>query len=506
MRVRSLYTQSRRTLVVDRTLSFCQADPTTSTHAPQLQPPLHRCYKSTMAVEDTHDDGVIHIKTPGKKTIPFLLADIGEGITEVEALQWFVSPGDTVRQFDRICEVQSDKATVEITSRYDGVVESISDQEEIIRVGTPLMHIQVDRDDGDDDATADHGPLHNVDTEKDKLHIPTFASSFDIGDELPKRPKVFATPAVRKLSMDYDLDLGHIIGTGPKGRVLKSDVLQILRDQNLIETEEITSSQESVTAPTSQADPMMNLAQDETVAIRGYNRLMVKTMTESLSIPHMCYSDEVNMNRILEARASGVKVLPFAIKAASQAIGDYPVLNSSLNLEEMTVTYHANHNIGVAMDTPRGLCVPVIKGCQNLSVLEISNELDRLKAAVSQSDGMLLENVVRNLTQYLELQAAEGNLSEADITGATFTLSNIGAIGGTYMSPIVASPQVAIGAMGKIQRLPRFGEDNQVEEVNILQISWGGDHRVVDGATMARFSNRWKDLMEDPMSMIFCMK
>lgn len=97
-------------------------------------------------------------------------------------------------------------------------------------------------------------------------------------------------------------------------------------------------------------------------------------------------------------------------------------------------------------------------------------------------------------------------MTEGDITDATFTLSNIGAIGGTYMSPIVSSPQVAIGAMGRIQRLPRFGLDNVVEEINIMQISWGGDHRVIDGATMARFSNQWKDYMESPMTMVFAMK
>ena len=134
-------------------------------------------------------------------------------------------------------------------------------------------------------------------------------------------------------------------------------------------------------------DPMQQATrQDETVPIRGYNRLMVKTMTDSLSIPHMCYADEITMNEILRARKSvhGMKlsVLPFAIKAASLAMTDYPVLNSSLNLSEMTVTYHANHNIGVAMDTPRGLAVPVVKACQDLSILEISQELDRLKVAV----------------------------------------------------------------------------------------------------------------------------
>lgn len=98
-----------------------------------------------------------------------------------------------------------------------------------------------------------------------------------------------------------------------------------------------------------------------------------------------------------------------------------------------------------------------------------------------------------------------GSLSENDITNATFTLSNIGAIGGTYMSPIVSSPQVAIGAMGRVQRIPRFVGD-KVEEVHVMQISWGGDHRVIDGATMARFSNQWKAYMESPMSMVFAMK
>ena len=103
--------------------------------------------------------------------------------------------------------------------------------------------------------------------------------------------------------------------------------------------------------------------------------------------------------------------------------------------------------------------------------------------------------------------AKEGSLSEDDITGVAFSLSDIGAIGGTYMSPIVAPPQVAIGAIGKIQRLPRFvGDSNEVEEANIMQISWGGDHRVVDGATMARFSNQWKVYLERPMTITFSMQ
>jgi 2-oxoisovalerate dehydrogenase E2 component (dihydrolipoyl transacylase) len=278
------------------------------------------------------------------KIIPFLLADIGEGIAEVEVLQWFVAPGDTVKQFDRICEVQSDKATVEITSRYDGIVDSIA-QEEVIKVGTPLIYLRVDNEEGDNHAE-DDAHMHNVDEEQDKLHIPTLPSSFSVPSEvqgdsqLRTQAKVLATPAVRKMSMDYGLDLRNIVGSGPKGRVLKADVLQLLRGSGRIEKEK--SEQPSTNFPVS------STLQDETVPIRGYNRLMVKSMTESLSIPHMCYADEINMNQVLAARKAlpdkKISVFPFCIKAASLAIRDYPIINSSLNLEEMTVTYKARHS------------------------------------------------------------------------------------------------------------------------------------------------------------------
>lgn len=354
-----------------------------------------RC-KSSMPIDDSDD------YQQDKKLIPFLLADIGEGIAEVEVLQWYVQPGDDIKQFDKVCEVQSDKATVEITSRFDGIVESLADASDMVRVGTPLLKLWVDAE------RDDHRPvpptfLHNVDEEQDKLHIPTFASSF-------QQQKVLTTPAVRKLSREYNLDLGNIVGTGPKGRVLKADVLQMLQHSGrLVVPKEDNKSSEMppvVEATESKQVETQKMAaiQDETVPIRGYNRLMVKTMTESLSIPHMCYADEINMNQVLQARKSvnGIKlsVLPFAIKAASLAMTDYPVLNSSLNLDEMTLTYHANHNIGVAMDTPRGLAVPVIKACQNLSILEIAQELDRLKLKVCfVSDGV--DTLLRNTHMYI---------------------------------------------------------------------------------------------------------
>lgn len=475
-------------------------------------------YQSSAALvdEDTapsHDENT--------KVIPFLLADIGEGIAEVELLQWFVEPGDRVAQFDRVCEVQSDKATVEITSRFDGIVESLNGQVgDMVSVGSPLLHIAVEGADPvggstptsvapEEQAYVPAPPptpkLHNTNEQEDRLHIPQIASSFpeygtgdETGNTAGKRhssAKVLATPAVRKLGMEHNIDLSSIVGTGPKGRVLKADILNIIKAKEgpSVHVPPVGRDVEQVQQYINTSQ-LATAGEDSVVPIRGYNRLMVKSMTESLQVPQMCYSDEVNMNALKVCReelkplatAQGVKLsyLPFLIKAASLAITEYPVLNSSIDVDDFNLTYHASHNIGVAMDSPRGLVVPVIKRVQSLSILDIARELTRLQEV-----------------------AKEGNLSEDDIKGATFSLSNIGAIGGTYMSPIVAPPQVAIGAIGKIQRLPRFvGDGDEVEEANIMQVSWGGDHRVVDGATMARFSNQWKGYLERPVTMTFAMR
>ena len=220
---------------------------------------------------------------------------------------------------------------------------------------------------------------------------------------------------------------------------------------------------------------------------------MVKSMNASLTIPHFGYQDEIELNNLADLRqvlkpigeANGVKIsyMPLMIKAASLALNEFPILNSSISSDETEIKYHGDHNIGIAMDTPRGLIVPNIKGCQHLSVLEIASELNRLQA-----------------------QGAESKIPDGDLTGTTFSLSNIGAIGGTYMGPVIAAPQVAIGALGKIQTLPRFGEGGEVVASKIMNVSWAGDHRVVDGATMAKFSNLWKLYLENPAVMVASMK
>jgi 2-oxoisovalerate dehydrogenase E2 component (dihydrolipoyl transacylase) len=149
-----------------------------------------------------------------------------------------------------------------------------------------------------------------------------------------------------------------------------------------------------------------------------------------------------------------------------------------VNLQQNSIVYHSAHNIGVAIDSPHGLLVPNIKGVENRSIREIATELQRLQ----------------------EL-AKVGKLSKSDLTGGTFSLSNIGAIAGTYAGPVVFLPEVAIGAIGKIAKLPRFDANGAVVARNILTVSWSADHRVIEGAVMARFGNLFKSYLEDPKKM-----
>nr|XP_032799992.1 lipoamide acyltransferase component of branched-chain alpha-keto acid dehydrogenase complex, mitochondrial isoform X2 [Petromyzon marinus] len=171
--------------------------------------------------------------------------------------------------------------------------------------------------------------------------------------------------------------------------------------------------------------------------------------------------------------------MPFFLKALSLALFEFPALNAHLDDRCESLTYKASHDIGVAMDTPNGLLVPVLRGIERMPLLSIAAELSRLQAI-----------------------GTAGSLSAAQLSGGTFTLSNVGSIGGTYTHPVILTPEVAIGALGKIQVLPRFNERGEVVAAHIMKVSWSADHRVLDGATVSRFSNAWKFLLEEPSNMI----
>lgn len=441
------------------------------------------------------------------RNVEFKLADIGEGIAEVSIKEWYVKVGDKVKQFDKICEVQSDKATVTITSRYDGVITKLYyNVEDTAAVGKPLVDIE------SEEVQDSQAPVSHSEIISDSLErTDSSNSSADF-----KVNKVLATPSVRKMAMENGVNLADVQGSGKDGRILKDDIVRFLNNSNnnsnnILPVKKVQEPQvpsfekfkkESQQTPSYANQKnhhqlpkvaFKNLVADKREQIKGVKKAMVKSMQQANNIPHFSYCDEYEMTHLIEfrnqikgvgkERGVSVSYLPLIIKACSLALHSYPILNAHVDEKCETITYKAAHNIGFAVDTNEGLMVPNIKSVETKSIFEIASELNRLTGL-----------------------AASSKLAPGDITGGTFTLSNIGSIGGTYMKPIILPPEVAIGALGKIQKLPRFDHKENVIVGNIMQVSWSADHRVIDGATMARFSNLVKKYIENTSFLLIDLK
>ncbi|XP_027166760.1 lipoamide acyltransferase component of branched-chain alpha-keto acid dehydrogenase complex, mitochondrial [Coffea eugenioides] len=442
---------------------------------------MRRCCFSTQVVVDSPVGGIVDIP----------LAQTGEGIAECELLKWFIQEGDEVEEFQPLCEVQSDKATIEITSRYKGKVSQILHVPgNIVKVGETLLKMIVD------ETACPMQTLHPLD------NLDCNGLEGDSPSSVLQRSaikKVLSTPAVRSLAKEYGIDINDVVGTGKDGRVLREDVLNyVAKKENIKDLTSLGaySGEQSQVADNSFEGISGAYGwefEDKTVTLRGYQRAMIKSMSSAAKIPHFHYVEEINCDALVELKSSfhnensdpDVKFtfLPILIKSLSMAISKYPWLNSSLNEELNEVTLKGSHNVGVAMATPHGLVVPNIKKVQSLSILEITKELSRLQQL-----------------------ALANKLNPDDITGGTITLSNIGAIGGKFGSPLVNVPEVCIIALGRIQKVPQFAEDGNVYPMSVLTVNIGADHRVLDGATVARFCNEWKLYIEKPELLMLHMR
>jgi len=242
-----------------------------------------------------------------------------------------------------------------------------------------------------------------------------------------------------------------ILGSGKDGRVTKGDVLKYLQGTPQPSPQPVVKdaapTKPTPTTPTTTTKvapkPISVILEDHVVALRGFQRAMAHTMNHSLTIPHLGYSDEVEMDNLIQLRENlkeisksrGVKLsyMPFLIKACSLSMKKYPFINSKINAELTEVTCLASHNIAIAVATPTGLVVPNIKHVESLSVYEVAEELNRIVHL-----------------------ATDNKLPPKDLEGSTFTLSNIGAIGGTYAHPVLVAPQVCIGAFWKGSKTPQI--------------------------------------------------
>ena len=418
--------------------------------------------------------------TTGGAVIDFILPDIGEGIVECELVEWLVSEGDIVAEDQPVADVMTDKALVQIPAKDAGtVVKLYYAKGEIAKVHEPLYAIQTEG------AASGAAPAAKVETSSSANVTETANTAAASNNDAPVRQgKALASPAVRRLAREANIDIAKVPGSGKKGRVMKEDVKAYLEG----------GATQPKAADTTAAAAAPSSGGTRVEPIRGVKAAMAKQMTDSVfTIPHFSVSEEIEMDALIALRQQlkpqfekqDVKLtfMPIFIKALSMALKQFPIINAQVNDACTEITYFDDHNIGMAVDSKIGLLVPNIKQVQNKSLFEVAQDVNRIVD-----------------------QARAGRLSQEDLKGGTISISNIGVLGGTTATPVINKPEAAIVALGKMQRLPRFDENDNVKAVNIMTVSWSGDHRIIDGATMVRFNNLWKSYLENPYLLLAEMK
>ncbi|MEH6624958.1 MAG: dihydrolipoyllysine-residue acetyltransferase [Motiliproteus sp.] len=419
----------------------------------------------------------------------FILPDIGEGIVECELVEWLVAVGEHIEEDQPVVDVMTDKALVQIPAYTAGIVTQLyCPQGELAKVHQPLYAIVPDE-------------VKEIAAEAVRPAIKRTSMSNAVVEPVVSaavlKGPVLASPAVRRMCREFELDLSEIPGSGKNGRVLKQDVLSFQASSSAppkpASSHAVVASSDAVAAVGGDSAVIVEgMVESATRVepIRGVRAAMARQMALSArTIPHFTFGDEVDVTNLLrvktqlkaKAEKQGVKLtlMPFLMKALAIAVKKYPLLNSKVNDDCSEIHYLPECNIGMAVDSESGLLLPNIKGVDRLSILEIAAEVQRLAEA-----------------------ARKGRVAPEDLKGGTISISNIGSLGGTYMVPVINPPEVAIVALGRVQHLPRFNDDGQVEGRSIVAISWSGDHRVIDGGTMARFSALWQSYLEDPASLL----
>ncbi len=405
----------------------------------------------------------------------FRLPDIGEGVAEGEVVKWLVKEGAEVKENQPLVEIMTDKVNVEIPSPRKGTILRLMAKEgEAVKVGQVLLVIG----EKGEQASAPAAVAPTLTAAKAPAAVPAKATVAPPSPPVavPKKPQeILATPATRKLARDLGIDLATVQGTGPGGRITDDDVKQF---------KEVGGRPAAVAVTV--AGPR---GVEERVPLRGIRRKVAEHMVRSRdTAAHVTHVDEVDMTEVVQmrekAKASaekrGVKLtyLPFIIKALVPALKKYPYLNASLDDEKGEIVLKKYYNIGIATDTEQGLVVPVIKGAEHKSITQLAEEISRLSE-----------------------RARAGQLTLEEIQGSTFTITNVGGIGGVFATPIINYPEVAILGVHKITKRPVV-KANQVVIRDMTYLSVSFDHRVLDGATAAQFMNVIKQYLEDPKLLL----
>jgi len=401
------------------------------------------------------------------------IPDIG-GTSKVDVIEILVKPGDRIEKDTPLVTLESDKASMEIPAERAGVIESL-----VIKLGDKVSEgdaILTLRVEGDNAATEVDVKEKSIDT---PITAPATATSSSVTIETPARASkpssvttpsgiVFAGPGIRRFARELGVDLAAVKGTGFKSRITKMDIQAFVKAA-LAEK----SAGEGFSIAPMPAIDFSVFGEIETVPLSKIKRLTgAYTHRSWVTIPHVTQFDEADITELEAfrkaetANITGYKLtlLAFVCKAITKALHMYPQFNASLDSSGMQLIYKKYMNIGVAVETPNGLLVAVIKNADKLPVLDIARVMSELSA-----------------------KAREKGLSPQDMSGGSFTVSSLGGIGGTAFTPIVNAPEVAILGLSRSVIKPVY-KDGNFEPRLMLPLSLSYDHRVIDGAEAARFT------------------
>jgi len=460
----------------------------------------------------------------------FKLPDLGEGVHEGELLKWYVKQGDVIAEDDPLVDVETDKAAVTIPSPRSGKVVTLNgDVGDTLHVGTVV--VVIDDGAGGAEATAKEetaapeavpapapaapedsngGPGVSAPAPASPAPAPTPVTAAT-APALRRSGPIPAAPATRRLAREMGVELGLVQGTGPGGRVTMEDVKAFAaagapaladRSGGLIAAAEdrdeaapfATPAEGGAPIPLLDLEPLPDFSEFgpvEKEPLRSIRRKVARKMVTSMVlVPHVAHMDEADVTELEAARKREkerladagrdvrLTMLAFVMKAVTVCLKQRPQFNASLDPFRGELIYKKFYNIGFAADTDRGLVVPVLKGVDTKNLIEISEGVAELAR-----------------------QAREGTIGVEDFRGGTFTVTNVGSLGGTGLIPTINYPEVAILGMGKMQDKPVV-RDGQIVVRKMLPLTLAFDHRMADGADAARFMNDLVESLSDPMALL----
>ncbi|WP_053826092.1 dihydrolipoamide acetyltransferase family protein [Lascolabacillus massiliensis] len=431
----------------------------------------------------------------------FNFPDLGEGLEEGTIMEWYVKPGQQVKMGDSIVQMETDKVVADIPSPKNGVITDLfGEVGDVIKVGSPLVIIQIEGEvseqttedekitteavsESDDDAGSVVGTIEVAG--KNDIMAPSDEGEKDIEEKTSVSRKALATPVARAMAKQMGIDINQIPGSGPSGRVKKEDILNF-KSTGL----DIKPESDIIKKPFTPDESLKQTAGDVTYKpLTQIRKTIAKNMLQSKhNAAHMSVFEEVEISGLMEVRSrykqrfadKGVKLtyLPFIVKAVAQALKHHPQLNSQIDTENNRMIYRNRYHIGIAVDAPDGLVVPVIRDADKLSIFQIASQIGELA------------NKAR--TRKLTLE---------DLKDGCFSITSFGSFGGIYATPVLNYPQAGILGIGRILKTPVV-KDDEIVIGNIMPLSLTVDHRVVDGGETTRFIYKVMEYLTDPISFL----